>query len=139
MSSMLSTRILIDGGKAGHDLIRLFPDTLQTALDSFDIGFIDASGLMSPFGILIQVVAASSKERYQFRNIGEVQPDHIAVNGHFSDVGPHVFCPQLAHLFFNQRLFTLVDHDNNGDLTLSICQIITSSSTHHPSAADALL
>ncbi len=94
---------------------------------------------MSPLGILIQVVAASSKERYQFRNIGEVQPDHIAVNSHLSDVGPHVFCPQLAHLFFDQRFFTLVDHDNNGDLTLPVCQIITSSSAHHPSATDAPL
>ena len=65
---------------------------------------------MSPLGILIQVVAASSKERYQFRNIREVQPDHIAVNGHFSDVGSSVFCPQLAHLFFDQRFFTLIDN-----------------------------
>ncbi len=70
MSSMLSIKILVYGGKAGHNLIRLFPDTLQTALDIFDIGFIDASGLMSPLGILIQVVAASSKEQYQLRNIG---------------------------------------------------------------------
>ena len=93
MSSMLSIKKLVYGGKAGHDLIRLFPYTLEAALDILNIGFIDASGLMSPLGVLIQIVAASSKERYQFRNIGEVQADYIAVNGHLPDVSPHVFCP----------------------------------------------
>ena len=50
MSSMLSIENLIYGGKAGHDLVRLFPYALEAALDILNIGFIDESGLMRPLG-----------------------------------------------------------------------------------------
>ena len=58
MSSMLSIKKLVYGGKAGHDLIRLFPYIFQAALDILDVRLVDPAILVCSLGILVEVIAA---------------------------------------------------------------------------------
>ena len=56
-------------------------------------------------GQLVQVVAASAQQGYQFFQLRQIQLHHIAVHSHFSQIGAQVFCSKLRHFLLNQLHF----------------------------------
>ena len=60
---------------------------------------------MHPAGKLVEVSAAPPQERYDLFQFRQVQLYHIAVQGHFPQIGFPVGCPELGHLLLDQFQF----------------------------------
>ena len=64
---------------------------------------------------LIEIVGAPPLERYQLPDGREVNMEHIAIEGHFPHIGPHVADASLGHTLPDQRLLLLGHHDMKMD------------------------
>ncbi|EQF54913.1 hypothetical protein QGA_1758 [Clostridioides difficile CD181] len=59
---------------------------------------------------LVEVVGAPPLEGHQLPDVREINMKHIAVEGHFPHIGPHVGDPGLGHALGNQRLLLRRHH-----------------------------
>ena len=60
---------------------------------------------------LIEIVGAPPLEGHQLPHRGEVHLEHIAIEGHFSHIGPHVQNPHLGHALLDLPLLLRRHHD----------------------------
>ena len=64
---------------------------------------------------LVEVVGAPALEGHQLPDVREVNMEHIAIQGHFPHIGPHVGNARLGHAFPDQRLLLRRHHDMKMD------------------------
>ena len=60
---------------------------------------------------LIEIVGAPPLEGHQLPHRGKVHLEHIAIEGHFSHIGPHVQNPHLGHALLDLPLLLRRHHD----------------------------
>ena len=76
---------------------------------------LDLVGVNAAVGVhmdchLVEVVGAPPLEGHQLPDVREVNMEHIAIQGHFPHIGPHVGNARLGHAFPDQRLLLRRHH-----------------------------
>ena len=76
---------------------------------------LDLVGINAAVGVhmdchLVEIVGAPSLEGRQLPDVRKVNMEHIAIQGHFPYIGPHVGNARLGHAFPNQRLLLRRHH-----------------------------
>lgn len=64
---------------------------------------------------LVEAVGAPPLEGHQLPDVREINMEHIAIQGHFPHIGPHVGNARLGHAFPDQRLLLRRHHDMKMD------------------------
>ena len=72
-------------------------------------------GLIDTAADLVDVSGNAADGGSQFLLLGEIHFDDITVDRHLAQIGSHVFCAKLLHLFLDKLMFLLGDTELNAD------------------------